>query len=728
MDPKTRIKDLRKLIKKYNRLYFDKQESRISDYEYDMLLRELVELEEKYPELVTSTSPTQRVGGTVKRDADKQIKHDVPMLSLDDKFSREEVAEFILKMQRELDKPVFIVEDKIDGLSVALRYRDGEFFQGMSRGDGMSVGEDITDNLKMIKTIPRRIPETIPYLEVRGEVYMNNDVFDAVNERQELIGGKVFANPRNCAAGTMLQLDPNVVAVRDLSIFVFNLQAIQGKNFTSHAETLDWMAQQGFSVPRYMKCISEEEVWKAITVIAESRGTLPYGIDGAVIKVDNLADREKLGATTKVPRWAIAYKYPPEEKMTKVVNIEVNVGRTGRLTPLAILEPVRLAGTTVSRASLHNQDHIDKLDIRIGDTVLVRKAAEIIPEIISVKKQMRPNGTTPFILPGNCPVCGSPAMKEAINDKKKKVSSDIRCTNPNCPAQLARLVVHFASRGAMDIDGLGPAVIEALMAKGFIKDLSDIYYLKDHRSDLIRDAITGNPDAKKSDTQKSTDKLLAAIEKSKHRSVERLINGLGIQNIGKNGGSILEAFFPDIHSISELTYDQFVALKRAEEQKAKEDANYVARLTGIGDVSIRAIVDYFAQPETKCMINRLEQAGVNMKSIKRKIVSRRFEGDTIVITGTLPSLSRVDATKLIEEHGGRVSESVSKKTSYVLAGENPGNNKITAAQSLDIKIISEDDLIKLFQSNHESNSIKSSSLNNPSGSKSTSINLFGDES
>lgn len=698
MDLKKRVKELRKLIRFHNRKYFDKQKPEITDYEYDMMLRELIDLEEKYPELITSTSPTQRVGESVKREAGKQVKHDVPMLSLDDKFSREEVTEFIVKMRKELDNPIFIVEYKIDGLSVALRYRDGVFVQGMTRGDGINFGEDITENLKRINTVPRTVSEELPYLEVRGEVYMDNDVFEAVNERQEVLGNKTFANPRNCAAGTLLQLDPNVVAVRNLSIFVFNLQSVQGKAFSSHAETLDWMSQQGFSVPAYIKCTNEEEVWNAICVIGDSRGDLPFGIDGAVIKVDNLADREQLGATSKVPRWAIAYKYPPEEKLTKVLNIEVNVGRTGRLTPLAVLEQVKLAGTTVSRASLHNQDQIDRLDIRVGDTVMVRKAAEIIPEIISVVKDKRPDGTSPFVIPNICPICGAPAIRESTNEnnkKTKKESSDIRCTGSNCPAQLARLVVHFASRGAMDIDGLGPAIVDALLDKGYIKDLSDIYYLHRYKKELMNDAITGRANAIKSDTKKSIDKLIDAIEQSKHRSLEKLLNGLGIQNIGKNGGSILEEYFPDIHSISEVTYDQFIEMKEVETQRAKADANYVAKLNGIGDVSIRAIVDYFAQPETKTMIKRLEQAGVNMKSIVNQAVSQRLEGATFVLTGTLPTLSRDEAAKLIEEHGGRVVGSVSKKTTYLLAGENAGS-KLTTAQSLGVKIITEDELMEMI--------------------------------
>jgi len=364
MDLPNHIKELQEKIQYHNRKYYEEDAAEISDYEYDMMLRELKNLEQEDPQLATPESPTQRVGGRVKREAGKQVAHNVPMLSLDDRFSRSEVADFINKMQKELDHPVFIVEHKIDGLSVALRYKDGKFVQGMTRGDGISYGEDVTDNLKMIDTVPQTLTEKLPYLEVRGEVYMDNDVFEAVNERQEEIEGKIFANPRNCAAGTMRQLDSNVVAERNLSILVFNLQAVEGKEFISHSETLDWLTRQGFSVPLHVKCNTEEEVWDVICSIGETRGEIAFGIDGAVVKIDNLADRQKLGATSKVPRWAVAYKYPPEEKQTQVLDIEVNVGRTGRLTPLAILQPVRLAGTTVSRASLHNQDQINRLDIR----------------------------------------------------------------------------------------------------------------------------------------------------------------------------------------------------------------------------------------------------------------------------------------------------------------------------------------------------------------------------
>lgn len=670
------IKELREQIEYHNRKYFEENSPVISDYDYDMMLRKLEDLERAHPELITIDSPTQHVGEGTDRELGKRVSHDVPMLSLEDKFSNDEVFDFIRKMQRELNDPVFVVERKIDGLSVVLRYRNGRFVQGLTRGDGINYGEDITDNLKMIKLIPHMLSTTLPYLEVRGEVYMDNDVFEAINVRQEEIGGKIFANPRNCAAGTLRQLNSQVVAERNLSIFVFNLQAVEGKEFTSHIETLDWLGQEGFAViPEYTKCHTEDEVWEAICKIGDIRRELPYNIDGAVVKIDNLQDRELLGATSKVPRWAIAYKYPPEEKQTKVIDIEVNVGRTGRLTPLAILEPVQLAGTTVSRASLHNQDQIDRLDIRIGDTVIVRKAAEIIPEITRVEKDKRPDGTVPYRISNKCPACGAPAVREISNDIE---GSDIRCTNTNCPAQLARGIVHFASRGAMNIDGFGPAVVDALIEKGFVKNISDIYYLKNQREDLIKASITGRTNAKKSDTSKSIDKLLLSIDRSKDNDIDRLINGLGIRNVGNYAGNILKNSFPDISSIVNASFDELISLD------------------GFGEISTNAVKEFFAQPQTKYIIGRLENAGVNMKSkANDSSIDNRLEGETFVITGTMPTMKREEAAKLIQAHGGKVTDSVSKKTTYLLAGDN-GGSKLTKAQNLGVKIITESDLLGML--------------------------------
>ncbi len=663
MNPQERASELIELIKYHNERYYEDDSPEISDYDYDMLLRELKAIEQDYPELSTNDSPTKQVGGKARRESGKMVRHDVPMLSLEDKFSKEEVISYIQKMRRELSEPSFVVERKVDGLSVSLRYKNGKLVQGITRGDGVTFGEDITDNLKMIKSIPREIAEKIPYFEVRGEVYMSKDSFEMVNARQEELGGKLFANPRNCAAGTMRQLDPEIVAQRDLSIFIFNLQAIEGKSFELHSDTLKWLCELKFPVvPGFVKCTTEDEVWDAINEIGEKRGELQYGIDGAVIKIDNLRYREVLGATSKVPRWAIAYKYPPEEKETKVLNIEVNVGRTGRLTPLAILEPVLLAGTTVSRASIHNQDQIDRLDIRIGDTVILRKAAEIIPQIVRVVKENRPAGTLPFIIPDKCPRCGS----NTIRDEE---AADIRCTNRSCPAQLERLIIHFASRDAMDIDGLGPASVEALISNGYIKDISDIYCLKEHRENLIKNTIIGK--------EKSTDNLLNAIERSKERDIDRLIKALGVKNIGKYAGGVLKKKFANIKSISEASLEDLISID------------------GLGDIGARAIIDFFSHAENKNIIKRLEEAGVNMQSQEpQEAVDDRFEGKTFVLTGTLPTLTREEATDIIQKLGGKVSGSVSKRTSYVLAGEAAGS-KLDKANKLGVEVIDEGEFMRM---------------------------------
>ena len=734
MDIQKRIKELKDIIEYHNRKYYDEDSPVIKDYEYDRLLLKLKELERDYPLFAIPESPTEKVGGRVKRGL-KQVAHDVPMLSLEDKFSKDEIADFIRKMQNELGNPLFIVEHKVDGASVSLRYKDGKFVQGMTRGDGVSYGEDITENLKMIKSVPLEILEIIPYLEVRGEVYMDDATFEAVNERQEEIEGKIFANPRNCAAGTLRQLDPNVVAERNLSIFIFNIQVVEGKNFTSHAETLEWLKKQGFTVIKYVKCVSEEEVWDAISSIGETRGELPYGIDGAVVKVDNLAARQKLGSTSTKPRWAVAYKYPPEEKQTEVLNIEINVGRTGRLTPLAVLQPVRLAGTTVSRASLHNQDQIDRLDVRIGDTIIVRKAAEIIPEIISVVKEKRPAGTVPFKIPDKCPVCKAPAIRS-------EGTVDIRCTGVDCPAQLVRLIMHFASRGAMDIDGFGPAVVHALISKGYIKDISDIYYLKDRRDEFIasgfitrpRKEVTVRKDGRprkqvEPNYTASTDNLLEAIESSKTQNLARLINGFGIINIGKHTGELLEEHFPDIFAIAKINFEKYVLLKGKRKKLKQEQKKIEKRLTlsenledikkrsdlkallndvekqlqengdikGLGEISIKSIATFFAQPKTRIILRRLEQAGVNMKSkAVQHTADDRLNGATFVITGKLSSMSREEVSRLIQANGGHITDNVSKKTTYLLKGEG-GGDKLNKAHEFNVKVLTEAEFIRMIQ-------------------------------
>lgn len=665
MNIKEKIDSLKQKIVYYNDKYYNENESEVSDYEYDQLTIALRRLEKEYPEYLTSDSPTQQVGGIAKREAGKLVKHNVPMLSLQDVFTKEEVIDFVKKMQKELDHPVFIVERKIDGLSVSLRYQDGAFLQGVTRGDGITQGEDVTDNIKMIKTVKKKLKEAVPYLEVRGEVYMSNEAFEEVNARQEELEKKIFANPRNCAAGTLRQLDPKVVKERNLSIFIFNVQEARGISFATHSESFEWMKKQGLSVIEdYTKCTLAEDVWEAIAKIGDTRGEFGYEIDGAVVKVDDLASREKLGATAKTPRWAIAYKYPPEEKETKIIDIEIGVGRTGRLTPTALLEPVRLAGTSVAKATLHNQDRIDSLDVRIGDTVVVRKAAEIIPEIISVVKEKRPSDAKLFRIPSTCPVCGAPTVRE-------EGMADTKCTGASCPAQLVRHIMHFASRDAMDIRGMGAAYVKALIESGYVKDVADIYYLKNYRDELIEKGLVGK--------EKNTDKLLATIEATKANDIDRLIKGLGIKNIGKQAGLALRKHFKDIKELENATYEELIEV---------ED---------FGDISAKAIVEFFKHEQNQDILKRLEEAGVNMKaSISHEPTDARFEGQTFVVTGTLPTLGRSEAAELIQKYGGKVSGSVSKKTTYVLAGEAAGS-KLTKANELGVRVISEAELLGMIE-------------------------------
>jgi DNA ligase (NAD+) len=657
-EDKKRIKELRKQIEYYNKRYYDDNFSEIPDAEYDKLNIELRNLEGEFPELLTSDSPTQRVGGSVKREL-KKVQHDVPMISLQDVFSKEEVINFVNKMINELGSPTFIVEKKVDGLSVALRYEYGKLAEGITRGDG-STGESVFENILVIPTIPKEIPSQLPYLEVRGEIFMTTEAFEKANARQELLEEKLYQNARNLAAGTMRQLDPAIVKERNLDIYIFNLEIARERTFYTHSETLHWLKSQGFPVsPGFIACQSADEVWDAITEIGENRGLLSFGIDGAVVKIDNLEDRKRLGSTSKVPRWAIAYKYPPEEKETIIEDIIIQVGRTGRLTPLAILKPVRLAGTTVSKATLHNQDIIDARDIRIGDTVVVRKAGDIIPEILRSVPEKRPDIAVPFKIPNICPICNASATRE-------EGSADIRCTGSKCPAQAARLIVHFASKGAMNIDGLGPANVEALMENGYIKDIGDIYYLRNFREELIDKGIVGK--------LKATDKLLAAIEKTKANDIDRLITGLGIRNIGKQTAKVLAANFSDIDAIVNSTIDKLFSLP------------------DFGQISAIGVIEYFSQSQTAELIQKLKHAGVNMKSkAAEKMKDNRFEGKTFVLTGSLPNMDRDKASELIQSYGGKVSSSVSKKTSYVLAGEEAGN-KLTKAHELGVPIISEDDL------------------------------------
>lgn len=664
MNDLNRYKELKETIWYHNDRYYNQDNPEISDYEYDMLMQELKALEAKHPEYISDDSPTQKVGGEAKREAGVLVKHNVPMLSLQDVFSKEEVEEFIQDMKEQLDDPTFVVEYKIDGLSLALRYVNGKLDVAVTRGDGILEGEDVTVNAKVIKDVKKTLKDPIEYLEVRGEVYMTNAAFDKVNEMQEIKGKKLFANPRNCAAGTLRQLDSKITKERDLSMFVFNIQDVRGKEFTSHSEGYEYLKQQGIKIIEdYRVCKTADEVWQAIVTIGENRDKLDYDIDGAVVKIDSFADRKKLGNTAKVPRWAIAYKYPPEEKETKLLEIELSVGRTGRITPTAIFEPIRLCGTTVTRATLHNQDFIDDLDIRIGDTIVVYKSGEIIPKIRRVVKEKRPVESVPFIIGDKCPVCGAPAMRIGDN-------ADIKCTNHSCPSKLIRNIVNFVGRDAMDIKGFGFAYVETLVEHGYLKDLSDIYGLIDKRQELLDKKIIG--------LVKSTDNLLNAIEGSKNNDASKLLTSLGISNVGKSAAKSLMKKFKSIDNLMKASYAQLV------------------EVNDIGDISAMAIINYFKNPDNQAVIQRLKDYGVNMEVNEETDGDNRFEDMTFVVTGTLPTLSRKQAGELIEKHGGKVAGSVSKKTNYLVAGENAGS-KLTKAESLGINVINEETLLEMVK-------------------------------
>ena len=565
-------------------------------------------------------------------------------------------------MKEQLEDPEFVVEYKIDGLSMALRYEDGVLKLAETRGDGINFGEDVTENAKVILDVKKKLKDALPYLEIRGEVYMKLKDFDAVNETQELLGRKPFANPRNCAAGTLRQLDSRITKERKLSMFIFNVQEVRGRTFATHTEGYEFLKKQGIHViDDYKVCKTADEVWDAITRIGENRGNLGYDIDGAVVKLNRIADREKLGSTSKVPRWAVAYKYPPEEKETKVLDIELSVGRTGRITPTAIFEPIRLCGTTVSRATLHNQDFIDDLDIGIGDTIVVYKSGEIIPKVKEGIHAKRPEGTVRFEIPDVCPVCGAKTERE-------KDTADIKCTSPNCPAQLERHIINFVGRDAMDIKGFGTVYIEELVRLGYLKDVADIYDLKDHREELIEQGIIGK--------EKNTDKLLDAIETSKKNDAYKLLTGLGIPNVGKAAAKAILKYFKEFDALEAADMDQ------------------LQEVNDIGEVSADCIFRFFGDEKNKVLLQRLRDAGVNMAYIPEEGADERFAGQTFVITGTLPSMDRKEAAALIEKFGGKVAGSVSKKTAYVLAGENAGS-KLTKANELGIKVISEEDILAM---------------------------------
>lgn len=664
MDDLSRYKELKATILYHNDRYYNQDNPEITDYEYDMMMQELKGLEQKHPEYITSDSPTQKVGGSAKREAGVLVRHNVPMLSLQDVFSKEDVDAFVADMQEQLVDPTFVVEYKIDGLSMALRYVNGKLDVAVTRGDGVLQGEDVTVNAKVIKDVKNTLKEPIEYLEVRGEVYMTNEAFDKVNEIQEIKGKKLFANPRNCAAGTLRQLDSSITKERNLSMFVFNIQGAKGREFISHSEGYEYLKRQGIKIIEdYKICKTAKEVWEAIEAIGENRDKLGYDIDGAVVKIDSFADRQKLGATAKVPRWAVAYKYPPEEKETKLLAIELSVGRTGRITPTAIFEPIRLCGTTVSRATLHNQDFIDDLDVRIGDTIVVYKSGEIIPKVKGVVKEKRPADSVPYVIGNTCPVCGAPAVREGDN-------ADIKCTNHSCPSKLVRNIVNFVGRDAMDIKGFGFAYVETLVDHGYLKDLSDIYGLIDKRQELLDKKIIG--------LVKSTDNLLNAIEGSKNNDAIKLLTSLGISNVGKSAAKSLMKKFKSIDNLMKASYAQLI------------------EVNDIGDISAMAIINYFKNPDNQAVVQRLKEYGVNMNIIEAQDGDERFDGKTFVVTGTLPTLSRKAASELIEKHGGKVSGSVSKKTDYLLAGENAGS-KLTKAQNLGINVISEETLLEMVK-------------------------------
>ena len=657
---KQKIEDLRKKILYHNDLYYNQDMPEISDYEYDMMMQELKRLEKENPELITADSPTQKVGGTAKRQAGVLVRHDVPMLSLQDVFSREEVDAFVDNMKQELVNPEFVVEEKIDGLSLALRYENGELKRAITRGDGIVQGEDVTTNALQIKDIKKKLKDKLPYFEVRGEVYMTREAFALVNEKQELLGKRLFANPRNCAAGTLRQLDSKITKERNLSMFIFNLQKAEGKDFITHTQAYEFMHKQGMKIIHsYKVCTTKDEVWQAIEEIGARRGELPYDIDGAVVKINDFAQRETVGATSKVPRWAVAYKYPPEEKETKVINIELSVGRTGRITPTAVFEPVQLCGTKVERATLHNQDFINDLDIRIGDTVRVYKSGEIIPKVRCVIKEKRPDNTVPFVIGDTCPVCGA----KTIRDDK----ADIRCSNPHCPAQIERWIINFVGRDAMDIKGFGMMYIKTLIENNYIKNPADIYNLYMYRDELIEKGLIGK--------EKNTDKLLLAIENSKKNAPWRLLCGLGILNIGKAAARSLLNHF-----------GSFDKLSKANEDEIKE-------VNDIGDISAKQVYDFFQDEDNKIMLEKFKQAGVNME---QEVTANggKFSGLTFVLTGTLTTMSRNEASELIQSLGGKASSSVSKKTSYVVAGENAGS-KLTKAETLGVKILTETEFLTM---------------------------------
>lgn len=658
MDVQKEINELRRKLNYYGKLYYVDDAPAISDYEYDMLMQQLKALEKEHPELVTPDSPTQRIGGSALSKFEP-VHHQVPLESLTDVFSVGELFAFGERMDSILPgHHSYTVEPKIDGLSMSLEYENGVFIRGATRGDGVT-GEDVTENLRTVRSLPLRIENAPERLIVRGEVYMSRAVFNELNAQREINGEKLLANPRNAAAGSIRQLDPKIAAARKLDIICFNMQYSSDDIYTSHAQTLDAMKAMGFPVVPYMKYDSIQACVERIEWLGEHRDELPYDMDGAVIKIDSLEQRTALGSTAKAPRWAVAFKYPPEKKESKVLDVIVQVGRTGVLTPKVIVEPVRLAGTTVSAATLHNQDNIDRLDLRIGDTVVLQKAGEIIPEVLSVNKDKRPEGTVPFVMPSVCPECGSPVVRD-------EDGAALRCTSPECPAQRLRNIAHFASREAMDIEGLGISVCESLINNGLVSSAADLYYLEqDKIAELERMG------------DKSAANLIAAIERSKSAGLARLLCAFGIRQVGQKAAKVLAGSFENL--------DALIAA----------DAEQLTAIPDIGGITAGFIIEWFSLPQSQHLIGRLRAAGVDFTSHEEKR-DDRFAGLTFVLTGTLSDFTRDEASAIIESFGGKASSSVSKKTSYVLAGENAGS-KLTKAEGLGIKIISEADFAEMIK-------------------------------
>lgn len=657
MDYREEMKQLRDALNAHGYRYYVLDDPTISDYEYDHMLRRLEDLEKAHPEEITPDSPTQRVGGPALKEF-QQVEHAVPLESLQDVFDGDEVCDFLRRVAETVPDAAYSVEPKVDGLSVALEYRDGVFVRGATRGDGR-VGEDVTENLRTIRSIPMTLPEKLPRLIVRGEVYMSRAVFEELNAQREIMGQPLMANPRNAAAGSLRQLDPKIAASRKLDIAIFNLQLAEGKAFTTHTETMEYLASQHFKViPN--RCLSRaEELLEEIERLNNTRMEFPFDMDGAVIKLNDLALREKLGSTAKCPKWAIAYKYPPEQKPSELVDIVVQVGRTGVLTPKAVLKPVRLAGTTVTNATLHNQDYITQKDIRIGDTVIVQKAGEIIPEIVEVVKDKRPEGAVPYFLPDTCPVCGAPVSRDIDG-------AAVRCTGAECPAQLLRNLTHFASRSAMDIDGLGPAVISQLVDNGLVSTAADLYDLK--AEEIAKLDRMG---------EKSADNAVKAIAKSKENDLWRLIFALGIRQVGEKAAKVLAAKFG--------TLDVLAAASEGE----------LTATNDVGPITAAYIRNWMDNPQSRDLLARLKVAGVNMEC-KEKQLDNRFAGMTFVLTGALERFTREEAAEMVEKRGGKAASSVSKKTTYVVAGPGAGS-KLRKAQELNIPVLSEEEFLEMLQ-------------------------------